>query len=75
MTSPAFFSVVSRFVLQFQKLGTIPNSQKGSVSTPTKNILELLGGKAGKEEPDIGGVACVCVCVCALTCCVRQRPC
>ena len=54
VTSPAFFSVVSRLVLQFQKLGTIPNSQKGSVSTQTKKrMLELLGGKAAKERPDI----------------------
>ena len=72
MTSPAFFSVVSRFVLQFQKLGAIPYSQKGSVSTQTKKqMLELLGGKAVKEKPDIGGGARVC----SLTCCVRQRPC
>jgi hypothetical protein len=43
-TSPAFFSVVSWFVLQFQKLGTNANSQKGRVSaaqTKTIKMLEL----------------------------------
>ena len=61
MTSPAFFSVVSRFVLQFQKLGTIPNSRKGSEYADKKQMLELLGGKAVKENQILGGGVRACV--------------